>query len=109
MHITPAQCRAARALLNWSPERLALAAQHAAETVALYETGTTSTDTEVADALQRALETGGIRFIDADQTSAAGGVGVRLLTSAVEFDTDTSETVQYKEHLAPDAPTGAGG
>jgi len=109
MPFTASQCRAARALLDWPPEKLVEAASidHAALTS--FESGKSGSDAQLGDRLRAALEKAGISFIDNNQTSAAGGPGLRLLKSPDEFDTDQSETVQYKEHLAPDAPTGAGG
>ncbi|MDQ1185718.1 XRE family transcriptional regulator [Agrobacterium larrymoorei] len=109
MSITASQCRAARALLDWAPEKLVEAAgvDHAALTS--FESRESGSDPQLGDRFRAALEKAGISFINDNQTSAAGGPGLRLLKSPGEFDTDQSETVQYKEHLAPDAPTGAGG
>lgn len=105
------QVKAARALLDWSQSDLASASGVSEPTIKRLE----AVDTELggrADTVEKitaALEKAGVKFIDDGQTSAAGGPGVRLMTSPGEFDTDQSETVQYPEHLAPDAPTGAGG
>lgn len=109
MSITASQCRAGRALLNWSQEDLADAAAVGSAVVAAFEDGREQPQAEGLKALVEALQRGGVSFIDDNQTSAAGGPGVRLLRSPGEIDTDQSQTVQYKEHLAPDAPTGAGG
>lgn len=109
MSITASQCRAARAMLDWSPEKLGEAAGVDPAALASFENGRSGSDPRLSDKLSSALEKAGISFIDNNQTSAAGGPGLRLLKSPGEFDTDQSETVQYKEHLAPDAPTGAGG
>ncbi|PVE51881.1 helix-turn-helix transcriptional regulator [Rhizobium rhizogenes] len=109
MSFTALQCRAARAMLDWSPEELCEAAGVVPAELASFENGRSGSDPRLSDNLRAALEKAGISFIDNNQTSAAGGPGLRLLKSPGEFDTDQSETVQYKEHLAPDAPTGAGG
>ena len=109
MSITASQCRAARAMLDWSSEELGEAAGVDLADLASFESGQSGFDRQLSDRLCAALEKAGISFIDNNQTSAAGGPGLRLLKSPGEFDTDQSETVQYKEHLAPDAPTGAGG
>lgn len=109
MSITASQCRAARAMLDWSPEELGEAAGVDPADLVSFESGQSRSDPQLSDKLRAALEKAGISFIDNNQTSAAGGPGLRLLKSPGEFDTDQSETVQYKEHLAPDAPTGAGG
>lgn len=109
MSITASQFRAARAMLDWSPEELGEAAGIDLADLASLESGQSGSDPQLSDRLRAALEKAGISFIDNNQTSAAGGPGLRFLKSPGEFDTDQSETVQYKEHLAPDAPTGAGG
>lgn len=109
MSFTASQCRAARALLDWPPEKLVESAGVDHASLTSFESGKNGSDAQMGDRLRAALEKAGISFIDDNQTSAAGGPGLRLLRSPGEFDTDQSETVQYKEHLAPDAPTGAGG
>lgn len=109
MSLTASQCRAARAMLDWSPEKLSEAAGIDPAVLTSFEHGQNGSDAEMINRLRSSLEKAGVSFIDDNQTSAAGGPGLRLLKSPGEFDTDQSETVQYKEHLAPDAPTGAGG
>lgn len=104
----PIQCKMARTALGIGVRDLAVLAKVAPGTVARFEAGDELKERTV-DALQSALEQAGVKFIDDGQTSAAGGPGVRLMTSPDNFDTDQSQTVQYPEHLAPDAPTGAGG
>ena len=107
MMLTPAQCRAARAFLDWSQQRLADESKIEAVTVEVFEAGRPAPGDAVA-ALMRALQSGGISFIDDNSASAAGGPGVRLLKSP-DPEIVSPETVQYPEHMAPDAPTGAGG
>ncbi|GAK69923.1 putative Xre family DNA-binding protein [Agrobacterium rubi TR3 = NBRC 13261] len=102
------QCRMARSAVGWDVNQLADAAHVPAQAITRFETGD-DIDQPMIDALKAALQSAGVSFIDDNQTSAAGGPGVRLLKSPAEFDTDQSQTVQYPEHLAPDAPTGAGG
>ncbi|WP_296022196.1 XRE family transcriptional regulator [uncultured Agrobacterium sp.] len=109
MSITASQCRAARAMLDWSQETLVEGADIELDILCAFEHGHSKLDLELQDRLRAALEEAGISFIDDNQTSAAGGPGVRMLRSPGEFDTDQSKTVQYTENLAPDAPTGAGG
>lgn len=109
MSITASQCRAARAMLDWSQETLVEGADIELDILCAFEHGHSKLDLELQDRLRAALEKAGISFIDDNQTSAAGGPGVRMLRSPGEFDTDQSKTVQYTENLAPDAPTGAGG
>ncbi len=102
------QIAAARVLLGMEQATLAASSQVPVEAVMdiedLHQGGH-----EHLRAVINFLQSSGISFIDDNKTSAAGGPGVRLLKSPDEFDTDQSQTVQYPEHLAPDAPTGAGG
>ncbi len=107
--LTPSQCRAARALLDWSQQQLADQSKIGNATVRDFENGQSAPQHATLELLQRCFEQAGIKFIVDNETSAAGGPGVRFLTSPDEFDTNQTETVQYKEHLEPDAPTGAGG
>lgn len=72
--LTPAQCRAARALLHWSQERLADASQVGVTTIRVFELETSSPRRMTLLTLRRALEDGGVIFIDADLY----GPGVRL-------------------------------
>jgi ribosome-binding protein aMBF1 (putative translation factor) len=71
-----AQIRAARALLRWSAADLAREAALGANTVRRAEVAETATSLTAANevAIRRALETGGVEFIDEN----GGGAGVRL-------------------------------
>ena len=72
--ISRAQCRAARAMIEWSRVRLAEAANIAERTLIDFERGARQPyDRTLAD-IQRALEQAGVIFIDADEE----GPGVRL-------------------------------
>lgn len=64
--ITPAQCRAARALVNWSQQHLAEAATVGNATVRNFESGNSVPQHSTLDALRLALE--------------AAGVGVRVVS-----------------------------
>jgi transcriptional regulator with XRE-family HTH domain len=70
--ITADQSRAARALLQWSREDLAAAADVSPSTVKNYEAGK-NTITAIAVAIERALTEAGVEFIRPDN----GGAGVR--------------------------------
>ena len=70
--ISPAQVRAARALLNWSMMDLATAARVSVSTVKRFDDGQGS-PTSVG-LMQDALETEGVRFLADD----GNGPGVRL-------------------------------
>ena len=71
--MTPAQCRAARALINWSTQQLASQAEVGVNTVNRFEGGQDARMSSV-DKIRAALETAGIAFIQRN----GGGSGVRL-------------------------------
>lgn len=71
------QCRAARALLNWSAADLATAAKLGSATVRRFESGQTVQAGSV-DAMLDALNSAGVSFIDGGEASRRGGIGVRL-------------------------------
>jgi predicted transcriptional regulator len=72
--IKPAQCRAARALLDWSQQDLANHAAVGIVTVHQLEAGLSQPRRATLDVIRRALEAGGVAFIDEN----GGGPGVRL-------------------------------
>jgi transcriptional regulator with XRE-family HTH domain len=72
--IMPAQCRAARALLEWSQQDLADKAGVGIVTVHQLEAGLSQPRRATLDVIRRALEEAGIEFIDEN----GGGPGVRL-------------------------------
>ena len=74
MSLTPEQCRAARALLNWSQTDLANASGTARATVADFERSERQPYSSSLASLREALETAGVEFIARN----GGGVGVRL-------------------------------
>ncbi len=76
--LTPAQVRAARALLGWSQKDLAANAGVAEPTVTQFERGNRNPSRAVTWAIRMALETAGVEFIAAGAASVAGGEGVRL-------------------------------
>ncbi|NIA68983.1 helix-turn-helix transcriptional regulator [Pelagibius litoralis] len=75
MSLTLEQCRAGRALLNWSQPNLAEATGLTRETIANFETGAHTPHPNNRAALRAALENAGVIFIDEDDTA---GPGVRL-------------------------------
>lgn len=78
--ITPAQMRAARALLGWDQRRLAEAAQLSLPTVRRME-GSTGTVRGNVDSLVKvvdALDRAGVALINEGEKSSTGGRGVRL-------------------------------
>ncbi len=72
--ISPEQCRAARALLNWTQAELASRAGTIRANVVMFERGQTASAT-TRRRLHQALEAAGVMFMRAD---AVGGAGVML-------------------------------
>ncbi|SFK37645.1 Helix-turn-helix [Pseudovibrio ascidiaceicola] len=72
--MTPAQCRAARALIGMSQKELASMANVGAQTLADFERGARVPRINNLNAMQTALEEAGVEFIPEN----GGGVGVRL-------------------------------
>jgi hypothetical protein len=71
--ITPSQCRAARALLDWSQMQLAAASCFGVVTIRQFEGGGRARNSTVV-MLRRTLETAGVIFVDGN----GQGPGVRL-------------------------------
>lgn len=72
--IKPAQLRAARALIGWSRERLAMDAHTTERTIARIEDADTAPRASTLAAIRAALEAAGVEFIPEN----GGGAGVRL-------------------------------
>lgn len=75
MALTPHQCRAARALLDWTQEELAEEAGVSRSTVRGFERGQHELHRGSAVVIRGALEAAGVMLIDAD---GEAGAGVRL-------------------------------
>jgi transcriptional regulator with XRE-family HTH domain len=80
MAMTREQCRAARALLDWSQEKLAEQSSISMEVLAEFEAGTRIPDGRILAEMQRILEAGGVVFISEE----LDGVGVRLRRRTVD-------------------------
>lgn len=65
-HPSPAQIRAARALLGWSQQQLAEHSGIGRRTVAAFENDDERVTAESVDAMEFALEAAGIRFTGVD-------------------------------------------
>ena len=72
--ITPAQCRAARGLLDWTQQQLADKARVGVVTIRQLEAGVGTPRWATVDVIQRAFELAGVEFIYAD----GGRAGVLL-------------------------------
>jgi transcriptional regulator with XRE-family HTH domain len=67
MEISPAQCRAARALLNWTQDKLAVKTGVALKTIRGFESGRRNPLGVTRAAIKQALEQAGIEFLDGDR------------------------------------------
>jgi transcriptional regulator with XRE-family HTH domain len=78
--LTPAQLRAARALLDWSQEDLAreLGGERHLSTIKRFESGKSDPKQSTLLAWRRALSKAGVVFIDAE---GGNGPGVKLRTA----------------------------
>jgi transcriptional regulator with XRE-family HTH domain len=72
--LTPAQCRAARALLDLTQSELADGARLGLSTIVDFERSRRQISDDAIGAIRRALEKFGVDFIDEN----GGGVGLRL-------------------------------
>src|SRR6202043_1968283 len=72
--ISPAQCRAARGLIDWTQQQLADAAGVGIVTVRQFESGAAEPRRSTLEVIARALNAAGVEFIDQN----GGGPGVRL-------------------------------
>ena len=72
--ISAGQCRAARALLEWSQDDLAKASEVATKTIADFERGARAPMPRTLAALRAGLEAAGVEFI----AENGAGPGVRL-------------------------------
>uniref|UniRef100_A0A9E8CP76 Helix-turn-helix domain-containing protein n=1 Tax=Bosea sp. NBC_00436 TaxID=2969620 RepID=A0A9E8CP76_9HYPH len=73
--MTPAQCRAARGLIDWTQTRLAEAAGVSLSTVRDFETGKRQPLSANVQAMRAAIEAAGVIFV---MPGRSGGGGVRL-------------------------------
>jgi transcriptional regulator with XRE-family HTH domain len=73
-YISPAQCRAARALLGWTRDQLAQASEVGPRTLMDFERRTRDPHRRTISDIRRAFEEAGVIFIDEN----GEGQGVRL-------------------------------
>lgn len=79
--LAPALCRAARALLGWTPVELAERARVTPGWLEAFEQGREpgiDADPNEVERLRDALEGGGIDFLDPGEPSSGGGPGLRI-------------------------------
>jgi transcriptional regulator with XRE-family HTH domain len=80
--MTPAQCRAARALLRWTQDDLAGVSGVSDDTVRGYETGQTQPRDASLSVMRDAFEAAGVGFIDEDSRRGPGLQGSHLASAA---------------------------
>ena len=90
MPLSPAQCRAARALLNWSREDLVARSKITKKTIADLERGATSPRPQTLAKILAAFEAAGIEFLNGE----APGVRARRKASCAR-KTRTGPTSSY--------------
>lgn len=78
MTLTPAQCRAARGLVDWSQSKLAESSNLGVSTVKNFEAGRSVPTINNLAAIRAALESAGVIFVDEN----GEGAGVRLRKGA---------------------------
>lgn len=76
--LSPAQCRAARALVAMQQAEIAVAASVARKTLADFEAGKTTPNPRTLQAIRQAFERLGVEFFAEGAAVPAGGAGVRL-------------------------------
>ena len=76
--MTPDQCRAARALLNWSQPVLVEKSGLSIATVKRFESGQAPVSEEAVQAMKDTLKRAGVNFISLGEQSLSGEEGVRL-------------------------------
>ena len=89
--MTPEQCRAARALLDWSQSQLCKSARVARATLAEFEAGKRTPYQRTLDDIRKALEGGGVIFVAENDE----GPGVRLRKKAPRVNDEPASTKRY--------------
>ncbi len=79
--ITPAHCRAARALLDWTLKRLSVRSGIANGALRDFERDRPALSAAALGTLRTTFETAGVQFQNAN---ADGGIGVRLRAQPIE-------------------------
>jgi DNA-binding XRE family transcriptional regulator len=108
--ITPAQIRAARALLNWSQQDLAEASGVASQSIKNIERGVTDPRLSTATTIVSTLEKAGVQFLDPTDSAAGPGAALRVAESAASL-TRRIDVIEadLAENEGPSPQTPAGG
>ncbi len=83
MHLSAAQCRAARGLLNWTQKELANYSRVATKTIADFERGARIPHFRTLEALVKVFEAEGVVFLEETDTLLAG-VAIRAGSAAAD-------------------------
>lgn len=75
--MTPAQCRAARSLVNWTQPHLAEAAGVSPSTLRDFESGKRVPIANNLAAIRTALEQAGVHFLEDGDVASGDGVSLR--------------------------------
>ncbi|HEV7305185.1 helix-turn-helix transcriptional regulator [Ensifer sp.] len=75
--MTPAQCRAARALVNWTQPHLAEAAGVSPSTLRDFESGKRVPIANNLAAIRTSLESAGVTFLENGDVAPGAGVALR--------------------------------
>lgn len=84
-HVTSAQMRAARGLLNWSVRELSERSGVHRNTITNFETGKSGGDADTLDRLRKTIEGAGVEFTNGGQPGVrmkAGDAGAKLSTAS---------------------------
>lgn len=98
MILTPEICRAARALLRWDAQQLAIAAELDIATIEGFEAGGV-VDPQAVELLLEALQGAGLELIPAGGKSLGGGPGLRTIPQP-EPEVAAAEEAQELEQPA---------
>ena len=98
--MTPAQCRAARGLLDWTQVKLAEAAGVGTSIVTSFERSRRAVAAGAVHTMQRALEAAGVEFLDREEP----GVQLRKTAKGVEEISQEIDALEDKISSMP-APT----
>ena len=93
--MNPAQCRAARALLDWSQQKLAEASQVGNATIRNFEGDSSAPQNATLQVLRQTLESAGVIFVPGN----GDGPGVRIRKQVETVETLTNKIADLHEAL----------
>ena len=102
--ITPAQCRAARGLVELSQKQLADAAKVGVVTIRQFESGSAQPRNATAEMIRRALDAAGVIFVE--ENGQGPGVRLRKVTNAPASALDDQIVEQERKVAEMPEPEG---